>query len=71
MSGIQTHIDSPVTEIRQCGMVVGERLMNWLNHKDCGDGDGDGDGTHMLTFEYEPSASVEELQRLARFVSAG
>lgn len=59
MAAIQTHIDSPVTEIRHVGMVVGEQLMNWLHPG----------GAHPLAFEYEPSAVTEELRKLARCVS--
>lgn len=61
MSGIETHVQCPLPEVRHVGMVVGECLMNQLHPTK--------DEEHRLKFDYPISAETETIRKLARPVA--
>lgn len=57
MTGIQTHIESPLEHIRHVGMVVGECVMNSFNLSD---------EKHKLKFDYPTTQDIESIKALSR-----
>lgn len=57
MAGIQTHIESPLEQVRHIGMVVGECLMNKFNSLD---------KEHRLKFDYATTQDIENIKELSK-----
>lgn len=68
MLGVQTHIQSPLPEVRHIGMAVGEVLMNSLQGTTSAAADSDGDH-QRLEFEYPTSEATEAIKKLGRPVA--
>lgn len=62
MSGIQTHIGSPLEDTRHIGMAVGETLMNRFNQSL--------PNSQRLCFDYQPSPEIQAVLQLARYTVA-